>query len=489
MSTRATRHTRCLVGAQGAASTGHPLATSAALRTLDRGGSAVDAAIAAQAVICTVMPQAAGLGGDVLALVHRAGRVTAVNGTGCSPRRAPTAYTTDGGASVTAPGIVDGWLTAHRAFGRLSLAEILQPAVRLADKGYAVDDQLARAVADQRTRISQYGCGAWELLGLEAGNTWRQPELASLLTAIASQGRAAFYAGQAASAIANAVAAQGGSLDVSDLADHETVVCDPVQTAWAGSTLSAQPPSTQGALLAMAARWLDSAEGVTPQNLQHVLVELTEAVFAHRADAAADPDLLERPLEVDRVRAQNRGGPRAYLHTAGAAVADADGMVVSSLLSVFDDFGSGVFVPELGLVLNNRGAGFTYGANAAGPGKRPVHTLAPALLTQPNGDVLALATPGADGQIQTLLQVLARMRFGGLSLSEALTAPRWRSQDGDLLIESDHEDRSDLADRGHHVALRPAGDDLFGAVVAAGISAHHPFAASDWRRCVTTGVT
>jgi gamma-glutamyltranspeptidase/glutathione hydrolase len=244
---------------------------------------------------------------------------------------------------------------------------------------------------------------------------------------------------------------------------------------------------SQGVLLAMAAQWMDRHAGdATGEEAEHLLVEATEAAFGFRSDCTLGSRLLDVPLEVDRERAARRGGPRSYLHTAGVAVADRDGQVVSSLLSVFDDFGSGVFVPELGFVLNNRAAGFTHGRNTAAPGKRPVHTLAPALLETASGAVLGLATPGADGQVQTLLQVLWRLRAGE-PLSAALAAPRWRSQDGRLLVEIGHPAADALADRGHDVELRPAGDPVFGAVVAAGITGGTPVAAGDWRRRVSSG--
>jgi gamma-glutamyltranspeptidase/glutathione hydrolase len=165
-------------------------------------------------------------------------------------------------------------------------------------------------------------------------------------------------------------------------------------------------------------------------------------------------DLLAEALHVDRARASGSGGPRSYLHTAGVAVADADGTVVSSLVSVFDDFGSGVLVPELGIVLGNRAAGFTDGANAPGPGRYPVHTLAPAMLLLQDGGVLALATPGADGQVQTLLQVLAGLRYDEETLLGALGRPRWRSEDGRLLVEAGHPATGRLRELGHDVVDR-----------------------------------
>lgn len=479
---------RSAVGPTGAVSAAHPLASSAALRVLAAGGSAVDAAIAAQAMICVTMPQAAGLGGDMLALVHLDGAVTALMGTGLSATRSPEKYESDGGSAVTVPGIVGAWVDGHARWGTLPLTQILSPAIELADRGYRIDAELATALSAQRARIERRGCDTWPLLELGEGETWRQPELAALLRSIAEHGRGAFYEGPAAAAIAAAIARHGGTLDGGDLLRHETEFKPTVSTPWQGGLLHVQPPATQGTLLAMSARWAEQhASGYHGERLDHVLVEATEAAFAHRDSVAVDDSLLALELEVDADIAGHRGGPRAYLHTAGVATADASGMVVSSLVSVFDDFGSGVYVAELGIVLNNRAAGFTAGANAPAAAKKPVHTLAPAMLIGRGGQPVALATPGADGQVQTLLQVLARHRFEGLQLSAALASPRWRSEGGSLLIERGHPSIPGLREHGHELTIRERGDDVFGAVVVAGLDHGLPFAASDWRRTLSTG--
>lgn len=472
-------------GRRGAVAAAHPAAAAAGAEILTAGGTAVDAAIAAQAVISVVLPQAAGLGGDLLALVHHGGTVSAVNGTGRSPRSLVGAPESTGGGSVTVPGLVDGWLTLHARWGRLPLSAVLTPAVTLAHRGFAVDDNLATSIAAQRSRLLAGGAAQWEVLAGSAGRV-RQPQLAGLLTDVGERGRAAFYAGSAARAIIDSIQRCSGVLELEDLAEHRTLCPPPVSVPWERGTAFVQPPASQGVLLAMAlqkvAALLDDGHAVDA----HALIEITTAAFTYRSDCAAGEELLSLPLEVDLVRASRRRGPRAYLHTAGVAVADHDGQVVSSLISVFDDFGSGVFVPELGIVLNNRAAGFTDGANAAAPGKRPVHTLAPAMISGPDG-VIALATPGADGQIQTLLQVLMAARES--SLSDAVNALRWRSQDGQLLVEQGHPAADELAARGHQVVVLPPGDDLFGAVVAAG-TFPEPFAVADWRRQThSTGVS
>ncbi len=481
-------HCRPVPGRRGAVAAAHPLAVSAGIAMLAAGGSAMDATIAAQAVICVTMPHSAGLGGDMLALVREpTGEVTAVNGTGRSSGTATT-FSPTGGASVTVPGLVGGWVQAHRRWGRLELPQVLGHAIELATSGIRVDAALSRARDRQRPRLLTGGADAWPLIGAHTGELWRQPELAELLTHIAAGAAAAFYQGDAATAMAGAVGRHGGSLTINDFERHTTQVGEPVSVDFDGGRLAVQPPSSQGVLLALAATTAEallgnrSTDNGSAGSVDHLLVEITEAAFSFRSDCADVAMVLAQQVSVDPVRAAHRGGPRAYLHTAGVAAADVSGMVVSSLISVFDDFGSGVFVPELGIVMNNRAAGFTDGANAAAPGKRPIHTLAPALLQRSDGSVLALATPGADGQVQTLLQILIALRNNRTPLAEAIAAPRWRSENGDLAIEEGHPGAADLAGRGHHLATRPPGDDLFGAVVAAGINGGQPFAAADWRR-------
>jgi len=492
---RAARTSR---GARGSAATGHPAATAAALEVLRAGGNAVDAAVAAHAVLTVAMPDACGVGGDSLFLVRTPdGRVTAYNGTGAAPSAAPLpapappVTAADGGASVTVPGSVRAWCDLLATAGRLPLDRVLAPAIALARDGLVVTAALTRAVTEQEHRLRRGGASSWSLLGTAAGARLVQPRLARVLEKVATEGAAGFYEGAVAEAVCRAVGRDGGAMAPADLAAHRTVVAEPVTVPWAGGRVHVQPPSSQGVLLAMALQWLDGRTDVVEPgagHLDHLGVELTEAVFGFRDRCARDgAGLLSEPLDVDPARAARRGGPRPYLHTTGVAVADAEGTVVSSLLSVFDDFGAGTFVPEGGFVLNNRGAGFTAAPNEPGPGRRPVHTLAPALVEGPDG-VTALATPGADGQVQTLLQVLTRVRFADADLATAVAASRWRSVESALLVEQAHPSAIALTGRGHAVTPVADGDPRFGAVVAA---TWHPdtttAAVGDWRRSVSTG--
>jgi gamma-glutamyltranspeptidase / glutathione hydrolase len=476
-----------LRGRFGAVSAAHPLAVAAGQEMLLSGGTAADAAIAAQAVLCVVMPNACGLGGDMLALVHVPGSAAyAINGTGCSPRGLEK-VSDSGPHSVTVPGIVDAWCVLSDRQGRLPLARLLEPAIRLARSGMRVSHTVSKALSGQRERLREGGATEWILFGQRAGTTVEQVRLASILERVGTEGRGAFYEGPAAQAITQAVRTLGGTLSVTDMAAHTTVVGVPVESAWNELRVATQPPVSQGVLLNMAVEALSRLGDFPAELNDHVAIELTQAAFAFRSDTAEGTALLGRELPIDLQRASNRGGPRAYLHTAGVAAVDGDGGVVSSLVSVFDEFGSGVFVPELGITLNNRAGGFTDGANTPAPGKRPVHTLAPVLVETPEG-MLALATPGADGQVQTLLQILVGIQRDQLDLARAIARPRWRSEGGALLVEKSHGRLDRLRDLGHQVRTLADGDVRFGGVVCAGWIEGQPVAAADWRRETAAGV-
>jgi gamma-glutamyltranspeptidase / glutathione hydrolase len=470
----------------GAVAAAHPLAVEAGLDTYRRGGNAVDAAVAAQAALCVVIPHACGVGGDGFALISLpgGGGVRAVNGGGAAPRTLPTGN--DAGTTVTVPGVVASWATLIERYGRLGLAAVLAFAQRAAQDG-SVAASTATAVAENAERLRSGGADAWDLMSLAAGESWRQPALAELLRRIGEDGPAAFYEGPLARAIAAAIRAHGGTLGEEDLLAHDTSSPSPVSTPWAGGLLTVQPPMSQGLVLAMAAKWFEEHDFHGGANLDHLGVEAIAAAFDHRDRIAEGEELLRVELDVDTEAPSGRSGARPYLHTAGVSSSDADGMIVSSLVSVFDDFGSCVYVPEGGFVLNNRADSFGSAPNDLRPGARPVHTLAPAMLIDAHARARAMSTPGADGQVQTLLQVLLGMRYDDADLPTAIARPRWRAEEGKLMIEESHPGRASLRSHGHRVEVLPEGEDRFGAVVAAGIDRDGPWAVGDHRREVASG--
>lgn len=474
-------HRPVLTGMLGAVSAAHPLAVAAGQELLLAGGSAVDAMIAAQAVLCVVAPDACGLGGDMFALVHHANEgAVAVNGAGAAPL-AQVEASPDGPNSITVPGIVDAWATMSARWGRLGLRRALAPAVRVARGGAFVTAMTLRTVDAQRARLRAGGAADWSLLQLRRHDRFVQPALADVLEAIGVGGAAAFYQGALARCMADAVQALGGTLTTHDLAAHRTEYGLPIVTSFGKARIATQPPMAQGVLLSMALEAIEQLGVLPASRIDHAGIEATEAAFAYRSRAGEGASLLGEALDIDLERAQHRGGPRAYLHTAGVAVSDASGLSVASLVSVFDDFGSCVFVPEGGFTLNNRAGGFTEGPNAAAPGRRPVHTLAPMLIMTEDG-VLAMATPGADGQVQTLLQIVMALCQSGLDLASAVAKPRWRSEGGQLLIERSHPLRAQLEALGHRTKVLDDGDVRFGAIVCAGVVEQRPLALADWRR-------
>lgn len=491
--------TRPLVrGRRGVVAAGHPLAASCGLEAFRRGGGAVDAAVAAAAALAVVLPDACGLGGDTLLLVRETdGETTAINGSGAAPEGLRLPVPEDGAATAAVPGAVAAWSEALDRFGRLGLQDSLAPAAELARGGFPLGDWLAAAIAAQRARLER-GARGWEPLGAaRPGAVIRQPRLAALLERIGHEGPAAFYEGGIAEAISRASAHEGGTLAAEDLAGHRTVTRDPVRTRYRGATLNLQPPVSQAVLLAMALAVLRDADEADLHRRTHLAIEAIEAAFAHRDEPAspgAEQRLPKTKLDVDPERARRRGGPTGYAHTAAVTAADGDGMLVSMLVSVFDDFGCATLVPEGGFLLNDRLLGFSRdptSPNAARPGARPVHTLSP-ILIENDECAIALATPGADGQVQTLLQIVTALLDEDAGLQEALERPRWRSVDARLAVEADLEPRlkQTLSSMGHDVSEFPPGHSLFGAAAAAGVdlASGSLFAATDPRREVWAAV-
>ena len=472
----------------GAASTAHPLATEAARAVLVEGGGAVDAAVAAQAALAVVAPQACGVGGDAIVLVRDPqGRVISFHGAGRWSEAAGGLTIRDDGSSVAVPGAAHAWGLLIERYGRRSLAQDLAPAVSLAERGFAPDQSLLEGIEESRPRLERGGAGAWSLVASSAaGVIAPQPELARTLRAIGDDGPDAFYRGALADAMIRAVRAHGGALTPEDLASHATLEGDPLEMTWGDCRIRFARPPSQAILLGIALRALERFGSLPDGRADHLRVEAILGAFRLRDRVMEGDALLDEPVLLDVERAGGGGGPRPFLHTAGVSVATADGWVVSSLVSVFEHFGSATFVPEGGFTLNNRAACFTNAPNDPEPGKRPVHTLSPILLTA-GDEVRTLATPGADGQVQSLLQVLTGHAGSG-DWESAMAAPRWRSDSGRLLIERSHPGRATLETLGHRVEVREDGDGTFGSMTSAGLAGGRAFALSDWRRSTSSGV-
>ena len=422
-------------------------ASSAALGVLADGGTAVDAAIAANAVLGVTQPHQCGMGGDLLALVHRGeGPPACLDATGRAGSGADPGRLLDAGrttmpyrgdiAAVTVPGCVDGWLGLHDRFGRLDLARVLAPAAELAEAGFAAPPVLTLAASLLADHPAE---GAAELrAATHPGAVVRRPGVAAALRAVAERGRDGFYLGAFGAGL---VELGDGEHTWDDLATTQHRWVEPLALdAW-GHRLWTTPPPSQG-YLTLAGAWLAERTAL-PEDpddpaFAHLLVECARAVGHDRpavlhehADGAAllgEDRLAARLAEVDPDRAGGWAAPAVDGDTTYLAVVDAEGTAVSLIQSNCGDFGSHLFEPATGIGLHNRGIGFSLGGDgpsAYGPRRRPPSTLSPALVTTPAGALrCAVGTQGGDTQPQVVLQVLARLLHAGQRPGQALDGAR-----------------------------------------------------------------
>ena len=423
------RTSRQVWGEVGAVSTANPLASEAARTILADGGSAVDAAVGS--------PGGAH-GGGASGLRPRRGRDRAgagpgrpcdsFHGAGRWSEAAGGLTVGEDGSSVTVPGAVRAWELLVERYGRCSLAEDLAPAVRLAEQGFAPDESLLEGLSESRVRLERGGAAGWSLVESAAGGSiGPQPELARTLRSIGDEGPEAFYRGPLADAMIRAVRDHSGALTTDDLASHVTREGEPLEMTWGDHHIWFARPPSQAILLGIALRALERFGPLPEGRIDHLRVEAILGAFRLRDRVMEGDALLEEPVPLDVNRAGGATGPRPFLHTAGVSVAAADGLggvVARQRVRAFrlrDVRSRGwVHAEQPGGVLHNA-------PNDAEPGKLPVHTLSP-ILVQSGDEVRTLATPGADGQVQSLLQVLTgacRLRRlgggdGGTAVAERL---------------------------------------------------------------------
>jgi gamma-glutamyltranspeptidase/glutathione hydrolase len=476
-----------------------PLASEAGLDVLKRGGNAVDAAIAMAAVLSVTEPNMTGIGGDAFAMVHwsKTGRLEAINSTGRAPRalklehftsRKMTQMPSTGMETVTVPGAVDAWVTLLERYGTRSLADLLAPAIALAEDGFPVAEKIAEDWRPEVEKLKRTQAAAATFLvegGAPApGTIFVQKNLARTLRALASGGRDAFYKGEIARAIVDYCRSNGGFLSMEDFAAHRADWVEPISTSYKGHVLYELPPNNQG-LTALIL--LNILEGIDLQSMRndpvryyHTLIEATKIAFADRNRYIADPAFSRLPVKellskeyAARRRALIDPGraidpPRYGEVSSGAdttylAVVDKDRNAVSFINSIFNSFGSGIVAGETGIMLHNRGTGFSLEPghpNRYEPGKRPFTTLIPAMLFKDGKLLMAYGVMGGDVQAQGHAQVLVNMVERGLNLQEAIDAPRVRYIAGrNVMMEDELTEPviSGLVKLGHQRALPPAG--------------------------------
>ena len=501
-----TRGTRSVVMARnGAIATSQPLATAAGLQVLQSGGNAIDAAVTAAAVLSVVEPTMNGAGGDLFAIVYDA-KTKKVHGLNASGR-APAAATVDefkrrgvqriplrGELSVSVPGVVDGWSELLAKHGTRTMAQALEPAIKYARDGYAVSEIIAdqwKSVESMLARDEK--AAAVFLPGGKApapGDVFRNPALAASLELIAKGGRDAFYKGPIAKAIADDMRRRKGLITEKDLADHHADWVDPLSTTYRGYQVLELPPNTQGVA---ALEMLNIMEGFDLKALGHnsaaylhTMVEAKRIAFADRGawlgDASSTPPkAIERMLSKDYAAARRKeinadkaaadykaltidgrttpdGGddPIGRGDTIYLTAADAEGNVISLIQSLYETFGSGIVAGDTGIVLHNRANLFSLTPghpNQIAPGKRPFHTLIPAMVLKDGVPWVSFGVMGGDMQAQGHAQVLANLIDFGMNIQEAGEAPRFRHTGTGLALESafSADARSGLTTRGHRL--------------------------------------
>lgn len=496
-------------GARGAVTADHPLAAEAGLRVLEDGGNAMDAAITMAAVLAVARPHMNGVGGDMFLLYYEAasGRVYGLNASG----RAGSAKTLEelrtgglermpssGPLSVSVPGAVGGWAEALERFGSITWRDALAPAVRLAQTGLPVSERLSLDIAEEIDKLRREPPAAAIFLpGGEPpapGTTLEMSALADTLSRIQQQGPEEVYRGETAQRIAAYLHERGGLVTADDLARYRPEWVEPIRTAYHDLEVLALPPNTQGVTLLEAVgllRHLDvAALGHNTPDYLHTLAEAIRLAFDDRDRHIADPSAMTIDAGTligdDRLAAlADTIDPQGRAAAAAAAGQGADqpntvyiiavdemGNVVSMIQSLFASFGSGLVVPETGVVLHNRGSLFRFDddhPNRFAPGRRPFHTLCPALALRDGKPWLAFGTPGGDGQTHTLVQVLNNIVLFGMTPQQAIDAPRLRWYRGGRLAIEDRVP-ADVLDalkgRGYEVQPRAGWTAEFGGAQA-----------------------
>ncbi len=453
-----------VIAQHGMACTSHPLATQVALDVLKAGGNAVDAAIAANAMLGLVEPVSNGIGGDLFAIVWDAEseKLYGLNASGRSPRSLKLEYFKENGYEqipaygplpVSVPGCVDGWFELHSKFGSMEMEKILEPTIRYARNGFPVTEVIAYYWAGNARSLARYP-NVEEVYMPDGrppakGEVFKNPYLAETLEKIAQGGRDAFYKGDIARTIGSFMQEQGGFLSYEDMAAHTSDWVDPVSTNYRGYDIWELPPNGQGIAALQILNILEGYDiagmGFGSAEYIHHFVEAKKLAFEDRAKYYADPDFNELPVETliskeyadgrrtlinpSRSSRQMEPGVIENGNTIYMTVADGEGTMVSLIQSNYRGMGSGMCPPGLGFILQDRGEMFTLEEghfNVYEPGKRPFHTIIPAFITRDGKPYMSFGVMGGAMQPQGHAQIVVNMIDFGMNLQEAGDAPRIR---------------------------------------------------------------
>jgi gamma-glutamyltranspeptidase/glutathione hydrolase len=495
--------TRIPVFARNAVSTSHPLASQAGLRMLWKGGNAVDAAIACAAAMTILEPVSNGLGSDSFAILWDGQALHGLNSSG----PAPAAWTPDyfarkygadaktppkrGFDSVSVPGAVASWVALSERFGKLPFADLLEPAVEIAERGYLLPVVVQQKWAAATPELGALPGFAQSFLpwgrAPKVGELFQFKAAARALRLIAETRGAAYYGGEIAQAIERFARENGGSITARDFAGFKPEWVKPTEKNYRGHTLHEIPPNGQGIAALIALGILDKFDiagmPVDGPDAQHLQIEAMKLAFAdvyrYVAEGSAmevtpeqmldDAYLASRAKLIDMQRAQDfQAGNPVKGGTIYLSAADENGMMVSFIQSNYMGFGSGCVEPTFGISLQNRGHGFSLqpGPNQVAPGKRPFHTIIPAFLTKDGQPVMSFGVMGGNMQPQGHMQTLVRMLDYGQSPQAACDAPRWRFNAGlEINVEAQMNATTvqALKARGHHVDVIDDNYQDFGA--------------------------
>ena len=469
---------------RGVIATPHHLASQAGAQVLRDGGNAIDAAIAADAVLCVVYPQMTSVGGDLMAIVWPAGAAAPVGliGAGRSGElatidavrsRGHEAMPERGSLTVTVPGTVEAWGRLLERYGTLGMAPILEPAAALAKDGYIITERLSESLKSHAELLGRERAAQELYPPMEAGMLLRNPDLASVLSDLGRSGISSFYRGEIGAAIAAAIQKRDGFVTARDMATHRSQWVEPLSVVYRGLTVYELPPPTQGlTALAILAR----LNGLTPDELQPgpefvaAFKRIRDACYPLRDRYITDPDFSSAPLapflDPQHVAAgtgdAHEGGDTIYL-----CAADEHGTLVSLIQSVAYGFGSGIVAEGTGMLLQNRGCYFRLDANHVNrlePKKRTMHTLIPAMAARDGRPWAIFGSMGGDGQPQLQTQVLINLADHGLDPAEALERPRVRVQAGGAVVsvEADYPGAADMVRSDLAVELMPPKHETLG---------------------------
>lgn len=454
--------------------TSQPLATAAGLRILQEGGNAVEAAVAAAAVLNVVEPMMTGIGGDLFAIIFwsKTGELAGLNASGRSPyamtleylrRKGYTSMPADGVDTITVPGAVDGWFSLIDRFGTLKMDRILAPAIEYAEKGFPVSEIIANEWAEQTAKLAKDPWAARiYLLGDKApshGQIVHNKNLAAAMRRIASGGRKTFYEGEIAGKIVEAIRNLGGVLSARDLADHKSEWVKPISVNYNGYDFHELPPNGQGIAALEMLNLLEGydlrAWGHNSADYIHHLVEAKKLAFADRDFYIADPEFVRMPLDrllsktyaaerrrlisPNQARPEYEPGQSERSDTVYLTVVDKDHNAVSFINSLYSQFGSGIVAGETGICLQSRGSSFRFdnvSSNRIEPHKRPMHTIIPAMVMRKGRPHFSFGVMGGDNQPQAQVQVFLNLVEFGMNVQEAGEAARFRHTDGQLGLES-----------------------------------------------------